>query len=423
MWTAFFLIVFAVPSFMQQPRTTTRPPRQEKLLNGLRVAMWSVPTAPKVTLRVRINAGSAFDPRGREGMMVLLSEIFFPSPESRQYFAEDLGGSFQLISTYDYVEIAASSAPENFLTMIDSVAAAVTAPNFEKETIESVKARIAARRAELKGKSGPVADAAAAARLFGDFPFGRPLLGTDESMAVIDFVDLRNQFARLFGADNANLTLYGNFKSDLAFRAIRRYFGAWSKADASVPYTFMRAAPPPTAMLRIDSPEPEKAESRVAVRGFARGGRDFIASEILAAILEERLRENALPEHRNAVFVRNEAYVLPGAVFFGIPCLTDDSSGSDGENRRIDPSDIVHKAFSERISAEEFQRAKAKIVTKFSSVDVDSRWLDADTYRLASTDSDTKALSGATVTDVQTALDKLASEPMASVLVQTRKEN
>lgn len=420
---AFVLIAFVVPTFMQQRPSVIRPPHQEKLLNGLKVAMWSVSSAPKVTLKVRIRAGAAFDPHGREGMMVLLSEMFFPSPESRQYFSEDLGGSFELTATYDYIEIAASSDPVNFLTMIESVAAAVTSPNFEKDTIESVKARIAVRRAELKGNTDRVVDAAAAARLFGEFPYGRPLLGTDESMAVIDFVDLRSQYTRIGGADNASLTLYGNFKSDLAFRAIRRYFGSWSKADAGIPYTFKQADPPAEGVLHIDSPGAGKIETRFAVRGFARGGRDFIASEILSAILEERLRANASAEQRDKMFVRNEAYVLPGAVFFGISGLTNGLRRSGNVDSKSDAAAIVRTALAERITPDEFQRAKAKIETKLSNVDVDSLWLDAETYQLASLDADKKALSGVTVADVQNALDKIASEPMVSVLADKPTEN
>ena len=54
-------------------------PRQEKLLNGLKLLMWPDAKADKVWVKIRIHSGSAFDPQGKEGVMKLLSDSFFPS--------------------------------------------------------------------------------------------------------------------------------------------------------------------------------------------------------------------------------------------------------------------------------------------------------------------------------------------------------
>jgi hypothetical protein len=52
----------------------------------------------KVTLKVRIHSGSSFDPQGREGVMKILAENIFPTPESRDFFKDDLGGSLEIVS-------------------------------------------------------------------------------------------------------------------------------------------------------------------------------------------------------------------------------------------------------------------------------------------------------------------------------------
>ena len=80
----FTLLVFASGSFAQTPK-----PRQETLLNGLKLLMWRDSTANKVTLKVRIHSGSSFDPQGREGVMKILAENIFPTPESRDFFKDD----------------------------------------------------------------------------------------------------------------------------------------------------------------------------------------------------------------------------------------------------------------------------------------------------------------------------------------------
>ena len=56
----------------------TQTPQKEQLLNGLKVLMWPDSKADKVWVRIRIHAGSAFDPQGKEGVMQLLADNLFP---------------------------------------------------------------------------------------------------------------------------------------------------------------------------------------------------------------------------------------------------------------------------------------------------------------------------------------------------------
>ena len=62
----------AVSTFGQ----TARAPKQERLLNGMKLLIWNDPTAQNVTVKVRIHSGAAFDPQGKEGVMTLLAESF-----------------------------------------------------------------------------------------------------------------------------------------------------------------------------------------------------------------------------------------------------------------------------------------------------------------------------------------------------------
>src|SRR5258706_13638309 len=84
-------------------------PRQEKLLNGLKLLMWPDGQANKVWVKIRIHSGSAFDPQGKEGLMKLLADSFFPTAATREFFTDDLGGSLEVVSNYDYIQVNASS--------------------------------------------------------------------------------------------------------------------------------------------------------------------------------------------------------------------------------------------------------------------------------------------------------------------------
>src|SRR5687767_6297920 len=87
-------------------------PRQQRLLNGLTLLMWSDPAGSAVRVSVRIHSGSSVDPQGTEGGMQLLGDNTFPAAASRGYFSADLGGSVEVITKYDYIQVNASAKPD-----------------------------------------------------------------------------------------------------------------------------------------------------------------------------------------------------------------------------------------------------------------------------------------------------------------------
>ncbi|MBP7475972.1 MAG: insulinase family protein, partial [Pyrinomonadaceae bacterium] len=231
------LLLFSLvaPAIFSQTLPT---PKKESLLNGLKVLMWNDAKADKVTVKIRIHAGSAFDPQGKEGVMQLLADNIFPNEAAKEFFIEDLGGSLEVVTNYDLIQINASSKPENFLTMLETLSTAVSNPGIDKETTAKLKASLIAKIKALEADPAYVADRTAAKRLFGTFPYGRPQFGTEASVKTIDFADLVDAKGRFLSADNATIAISGNFDRALGFRAIRRYFGGWLKSDKRVPSTF-----------------------------------------------------------------------------------------------------------------------------------------------------------------------------------------
>src|SRR6185312_1255189 len=76
-------------------------------------------------------------------------------------------------------------------------------------------------------------------------------------------------------------------------------------------------AVPDARILIMNAPTEQSAEVRLAVRGFARSDADSQAAELLAFIARKRW-ETLLPELvRNPVFVRHDAFVLPGMFVMG----------------------------------------------------------------------------------------------------------
>ena len=70
-------------------------------------------------------------------------------------------------------------------------------------------------------------------------------------------------------------------------RAVRRYFGAWEKADKKIPATFAQPETPDTKPLTIEMPNVENGLYRTAVMTVGRNDKDFYATKILTKILAQ----------------------------------------------------------------------------------------------------------------------------------------
>ncbi|HTH52196.1 MAG TPA: insulinase family protein, partial [Pyrinomonadaceae bacterium] len=173
-------ILLAATSYAQQPR-------KESLLNGLKVLVFPDNGSDRVWARIRVHSGSAFDPQGHEGVMKMLSGNIFPNEAAKDYFTDDLGGSLEVRTTYDYIEIDASAKPENLIPMLETLSGAIAAPVIDKDTTTRLREDLLAQLKQLERDPAYIADRTAEARLFGTFPYGRPINGTEGSLKKVDF--------------------------------------------------------------------------------------------------------------------------------------------------------------------------------------------------------------------------------------------
>lgn len=413
--SAFVLVSLAACSGVLA-QTTTQQPRQERLLNGLKLLMWSDPTASNVAFKIRIHSGASFDPQGKEGVMRLLADNIFPTEATRDFFREELGGSLEITTNYDYIQIDASGKSDEFLAILETLAAAVANPTIDKPTTAKLKGPLLKLVNELEQDPAYVADAAVMKRLFGTFPYGRPKFGTPESIAKIDFADLIDAKQRFLTADNATVAISGNFEKVLGFRAARRYFGAWLKSDRRIPSTFRQPDPPPTALLSVPSPKADTSAIRFAMRGVARSDKDFATSKVYAAILENRLRSRVPSAFAERISVRAQANVLPGVIVIGMSAGKDDLGTGNG---KIDAADLVMKALNDPITDAEFAAARTAFAAEWAKTDTVNLWLDIDTFKSGEPSAEMKAADNVSIASVRAFADKVKAAPAASVLVNT----
>lgn len=411
--TTFALFLLFSALYASAQTTNFVAPREDKLLNGLQTYVWNDAKAEKVTVKLRVNSGASFDLLGKEGTMALLSEIIFPSDAGRAFFTEDLNGSFEVVSNYDYIQINLSGDSDKILEILETLAGAVQNVPIDKDTTAAVKTTQLAKLQELEKNPSYIADLAVRKRLLGNFPYGRSALGTTETVGKIDFADILLAKQRYLTSDNATLAVSGNVKPEFVFRVVKRFFGGWLKSDKKIPSTFASPESADTKSFLTKVETENTSELRYAFRGLARNNKDFAAAQILSRILQNRLNQTGN--------VRHETHVLPGIVIFELP-KWNVGKIEIVENNMTLPTNtftFVSDLLKENATQTEFDNAKSDFLTEFNKQNSMDFWMDLSTYKLSTLKDEVQKATSATLADSQRVLETWRKEAVTTSLVIT----
>jgi zinc protease len=382
-------------------------PSREELLNGLHVLLWNRPGDANVLMKLRIHSGATFDPAGKAGTMALLGDALFPDPAAREYFADELGGSLLVATDYDGIEVTLTGRASEFERITDLLRTALINTQLSDEVIN----RLREARSKVVRETGinpaNIADRAIVARLFGEYPYGRPSAGSTESLARVVRPDLLFARERFLNPNNATLVVIGGVEERRAMRALRQLLGMWRKSDSIVPATFRQPEAPDARTLVYDLPGAETAEVRLATRGLARADKDSAAATLLALIARDRW-QTALPElSRSAFFVRHEAHVLPGIFVMGASVRATDTA------RALETARAVLKdLYTVPPSAAEMAHARAEAIAVLNKQNerpesLADAWLDSETFKTGSLGDQARAIGSLTPTDLQRVANRI----------------
>jgi zinc protease len=391
-------------------------PEREQLLNGLRLMFWLKPGSPDVILKLRINSGAAFDLAGRSGQMALLGDLLFPDPATVDYFTDEMGGKLDVKVTYDSTTITMVGKADEFERIVEVLRNALLATQFTPEVITRMRD---ARIKLLKDTSispASVADRAIATRLFGDFPYGRPAAGSPEDLARIDRADLMLARDRFLNSNNATLAVIGGVTKTRAMRTLRQLLGPWRKSEQIIPTTFRQPMPPDAKTLIVNVPGPG-VEVRLATRGVSRSDSDFPVAAVLAKLAQHRWQATAPELATQPVFVRSDAYVLPGAFVMG--ATVNSQSAADSV---LNAKKVFDSLMNTPATPAELERAKNEVVNEVTVMlakpeNAPDPFLDMDTYRMKAVQDQLALLGAVTSSDLQRVANRLFKSAAVATVV------
>ncbi len=197
--------------------------------------------------------------------MALLGDILFPDPTTREYFTEEMQGRLNVTTDYDSLTITMQGRAREFERIVEILRTALVTTQLTPENVAKVREGRIKILKETGISPAMLADRAIAARLFGDFPYGRPYGGSVESLERVERADLMLARDRFLSPNNATLTIIGGIQPNRAMRALRQLLGVWRKSEQLVPATFRQPSAPDPRTLIVNAPSDQSVEVRLAV--------------------------------------------------------------------------------------------------------------------------------------------------------------
>jgi predicted Zn-dependent peptidase len=395
----------------------TTEPQREQLLNGLRILLLSRPGDQNVLLKLRIHSGAAFDPAGKSGTMALLGDILFPDAATRDYFTEEMGGRLDVETNQDAINITLQGRAAEYDRIVDIMRAALVTTQLTPENVAKIRGARIKTLSEAKSSPADLANRAIAERLFGSFPYANSPVGTVESLARIERADLMLAREKFLSPNNATLVIIGGVDQRRAMRALRQLLGGWRKSDQLVPATFRQPAQSDPRTLIANSSGTQTAEVRLATRGLARADRDYFAATLLAGIARERWQK-LVPDFKDRLFVKQEAYLLPGMFMMG--AAVDNAAVA----KTLESARSVLKSLVDApVLPGEFENARRNASMMpgsglSQSETMANAWLDIETYALPTISEQTRAWNSLSPADLQRVSVRLfTGAAIASVVV------
>lgn len=268
-------------------------------------------------LHLVVKCGAVFDPPGKEGAALLTARLI----------AADFAGKVRLATsgsaaapipaivvdvTHDWIHLTVSGPPESLPIAGDCLAEALIRPEFSEDQFRRIKEEATLEVIRVEDSPEKVAAEEWFPLVFAPFPYFSSVTGSSRTLDTIGLNDIKKYFRRCVQPNCSILLLSSSLPAEKFGSTIRRYFGRWTRGE-SPGYDFSAPAPdkrPKTVVVRL--PQAQSSCILMGAIGLRGKDEDFIATQLLAQLLQRRLRNlsTTRPEYRFDVV--NQGQLLRG---------------------------------------------------------------------------------------------------------------
>ena len=237
------------------------PFERVQLGNGAIVLLMERHDVPLIAFSAVLRGGAVSDPQGASGMASLLVSLLEKGAGNRDAatFAEtvaSVGGQIETAASTESIAVSGSFLARDQQLMVELLADMLQRPRLEQEQFDTLRARhIEFIRAAKESDLAALTPIYGEAYLFEGHPYGRPVDGSETSLAALKHADLQRYYREQVGADRLILTVAGDFKTAQLKQRISRAFSGWRKASAPLPTIPPAQRVASRRVLLVDAPD------------------------------------------------------------------------------------------------------------------------------------------------------------------------
>ncbi|KAM3097728.1 M16 family metallopeptidase [Phormidesmis sp. 146-35] len=346
------------------------------LNNGIVVLVVENPSADIIAARIFVRSGSRWESPQQSGLSHLVASVItkgsqqFSSLEIAEQ-VETIGASFNTDSTSDYFLMSLKTVSSDFAQMLTLAGELLRSPTFPSEEVElERRLTLQAIRSQQEQPFTIAMDQLRQA-MYGQHPYARSGLGTEETVAKLTQQDLQQYHQTYFRPDNLVISIAGRVTSEAAIAQVESVLGNWQAPSVPLPTLNL----PPIVTAPKQAITPQETQQSIVMLGYlapavsldATTASDYAALKVLNTYLGNGLSSRLFVELREK---RGLAYEV--SAFY--PTRLDTSQfvvymGTAPENTAIAQEGLqaeVDRLRTTTLTPEELQSAKNKMLGQYA---------------------------------------------------------
>ena len=269
---------------------TARAIEVKRVVSPTGLEAWLVEdhTNPIVAVRFAFRGGAALDPTGKEGLADVVSSLLDEGAgeldsQAFQRRLEDMAITLRFDAGYETFGGRLTTLSVNVGAAFDLLRLALTQPRFDDEPVARIRSQILTMIRRNSEDPDVIAGRTLRRALFPDHPYGRPVMGTEDSVKAITAADLKVFTAERLARDNLVIGVVGDMTPDRLAALLDGTFGGLPGQAA--PWRLPEVAPIATGRTIVVKKAVPQSAILFAQAGVKRDDKDFYPAYIMNYIL------------------------------------------------------------------------------------------------------------------------------------------
>jgi zinc protease len=253
-----------------------------------------------------VRAGSAYDPQGQDGLAMLAAEMLEEGTRDKDAAAfsralERRAIGLSVSVNKETISVYLKSLSDERMAAFDLLEEMLTQPGLRPESLREVKQRMQVARLRQQESPGWHAQMLWWQSAFGNHPYARADVGTDESVAALGSDDLKQFYRDRLTKKNLRISIAGDITPMQVKVFLQKHLAASSLSEAFSAPVLPEAAWQPQGLSASHVMDVPQSVIRFGGPGIPRDDADFYAAFVfnqivggssLTSALGEEIRKN-----------------------------------------------------------------------------------------------------------------------------------